>query len=44
MLAAVWLAGDASAGRRLEDVDRRWAHAAAAVWIGAWLWRLSRER
>lgn len=44
MLAAVWLASDTSAERRLEDAGRRWGQVAAAAWIGAWLWRLSRER
>jgi hypothetical protein len=40
MLAAIWLASDGSAARRLEVVDRRWGQAAAAAWIGAWLWRV----
>ena len=44
MLAAIWLATDETAVRRLERLDRRWGQAAAAGWIGAWLWRLSRER
>jgi hypothetical protein len=44
MLAAIWLASDGSAARRLGDADRLWGHAAAAAWIGAWMWRLSRER
>ena len=44
MLAAMWLASDGSAARRLDRIDRRWGQAAAAAWIGAWLWRLSRER
>ena len=42
MLAAAWLASDASRERRLEGADRRWGQVAAAVWIGAWVWRLSR--
>jgi hypothetical protein len=44
MLAAMWLASDGSAVRRLEAVDRRWGRAAAVAWIGTWLWRLSRGR
>lgn len=44
VLAALWLAIDGGAERRLELAGRRWRPYAATVWIAAWLWRLSRPR
>jgi hypothetical protein len=44
VLAALWLAIDGGAERRLELAGRRWMHVAATAWIAAWLWRLSRAR
>jgi hypothetical protein len=43
VLAALWIAIDGGAERRLDLAGRPWrAYAAAGAWIAAWLVRLSR--
>ena len=43
VLAALWIAIDGGAERRLDLASRPWrAYAAAGAWIAAWLVRLSR--
>lgn len=44
MLLAAWIVTDHDAARRLHDGSDRWGRYAAAAWIGAWIWRLSRSR
>jgi hypothetical protein len=44
VIAALWLAIDGGAERRLERAGPRWRPYAAAGWIAAWLWRLNRAR
>jgi hypothetical protein len=44
VLAALWLAIDGGAKRRLDLAGRPWrAYAAAGAWIGTWLVRLRRS-